>query len=196
MKWFFKKYIFSIDRMDKYFFNIAEDETQSPGVDSKYKIYIVERIEGDFVEKIEKTLLSMDFKPPFSVDEANKRLESGHYYVCAENKNSEIIGWTWVGVNSVLFDEFNKKLKIKPNEAFSYNTYVRKDCRGGKINQQMKAVIVKHLKQNGIKRIWGLVHHWNSSSRKSIENMGWVRSGTLWHMKIVFLNFNFEFINE
>jgi hypothetical protein len=147
------------------------------------KIYEINSCEED---KIRDALDRKGFKSPFNVNEAKQRIKDNFYFIVVE-KNEKIIGWSWAGVGNVYFGEFNCKIKLKKDEAFSFNTYVAPDFRGLNVNQITLNEKLSQLKKDGYRLIWGLIYPWNKSSLRSFEKNRWNRLGNFYFLRILFI---------
>ncbi len=132
----------------------------------------------------------MDIKPTFDVREVNRRLQSGHIFIILESEG-KTLGWSWAGMGSVFFNEFNCNIYLKPKHSFSYNTYVSKEHRRNRLNHLILNEKLRTLKQLGYEKIWGLIYEWNKPSLKSYINFNFEKIGHYYMLKLFFMNFQF-----
>jgi RimJ/RimL family protein N-acetyltransferase len=147
-------------------------------------------ITPEYEAKIKGVLYRMDFKPPFDIQEAKRRLKKGYYFIILEN-DIEIIGWSWAAINRVFFDEFNCHINIKGKHAFFFNTYVYKGFRGKGLNHIVFHEKLHQLKKDGYDKIWGLIYKSNKPSRRSFQKIGFEEIGSYRFAKLLFMNFRF-----
>ncbi|WP_028575398.1 hypothetical protein [Desulfonatronovibrio hydrogenovorans] len=198
MKWYIKKNIYSLHKMHTFAYDldsynrIPVEEIDS-GVSDMKKLYFkhIKKSDSVFESRMLSAFSKMDFKPNFNIEELRKRFGLGYFLTITETEHKEIVGWTWAAVKKVFFDDFNCYIKIKPKHAFSYSTYVHKDYRGKKLNHFMKEVNFYNLKQMDYNCIWALVHTWNKSSIRSLQNMKWDSIGYYKFLKLFYMNFHY-----
>ncbi|MFX0199067.1 MAG: GNAT family N-acetyltransferase [Candidatus Hodarchaeota archaeon] len=195
MLWYIKKNILSFQStfVVKYELSQLVNEPCSCPVlinGSKFYPKRLFEISPEYQARIEEVFTDMDHRPLFDISEAKHRLENGFFFIILEN-DSEILGWSWAAVNRVYFKDFNCFLPIKEKTAFSFNTYVKKQFRGRRLNQLIVHEKLLHLKKAGYDYIWGLIYPWNHSSIKSFTRMNWEIIGKYYFMKFFFMNLRF-----
>ncbi len=85
---------------------------------------------------------------------------------------------TWMTQGEVHVDELHRTVSVPPNEHLSCRTYVDPEYRGMALMQRMihaysASIPATHL-------VWGLVYPWNVASVRSLEKIGWRRTGQYW----------------
>lgn len=195
MRWYIRRNIFAISSMIVMEYDLSKYRDERPS----YPMFVdglavsatrLFEINSEYGVKIEKAISQMDYKSPFDIQEAKRRIEEGGYFIILENE-SEIIGWSWAAVNRVFFDDFNCFIKIKERCAFSYNLYIKKQHRGKRLNHITLGELLYQLKIDGYKKTWLLVHKWNRGSLRSLNSMGWRIAGHYNFLKLMFLNLRF-----
>lgn len=85
---------------------------------------------------------------------------------------------TWMTNGRTWVSELHRTMDIPPNEHLSCRTYVPEAYRG----QALMAWMIYHhsVRQDPDDRIWGLVYERNAASIRSVENLGWRRTGDIW----------------
>jgi GNAT superfamily N-acetyltransferase len=195
MRWYIRKNIFAINSMTVMEYDLSKHRDERPS----YPMFVgglavsaarLFEINSEYGAKMEKAISQMDYKSPFNIQEAKRRIKEGGYFIILEN-GSEIIGWSWAAVNRVFFDEFNCFIEIKERCAFSYNLYIKKQYRGKRLNHVTLGELLYQLKNDGYNKAWVLVQKWNNGSLKSLNSMGWRIVGDYKFIKLMFLNFRF-----
>jgi hypothetical protein len=195
MRWYIKRNIFAINSMIVMEYDLSKCREERPS----YPVFVdglgvsatrLFEINSEYGVKVGKAISQMDYRPPFDIQEARRRIKEGGYFIILEN-GSEIIGWSWAAVNRVFFDDFNCFIKIRERCAFSYNLHIKAQFRGKRLNHITLGELLYQLKNDGYEKTWVLVHKWNYGSLRSLNNMGWRMVGHYNFMKLIFLNFRF-----
>jgi GNAT superfamily N-acetyltransferase len=85
---------------------------------------------------------------------------------------------TWMTRGQVLVHELHRVLDVPSDEHFSCRSYVDPDYRGrGLLTHLIHAYSAAVPPTD---EVWGLVYDWNAASIRSLENLGWRRSGDYW----------------
>jgi len=85
---------------------------------------------------------------------------------------------SWMTNGSVYVHELQRHLEVPRTEHFSCRSYVDPDYAGRSLMSHM----IHHystLQPDG-DETWGLVYDWNVASVRSLERIGWRRSGDYW----------------
>ncbi len=85
---------------------------------------------------------------------------------------------SWMTSGRVYVHELQRHLDVPRGEHFSCRSYVDPSCRGLSLMSHM----IHHystLQPEG-DETWGLVYDWNVASVRSLERIGWRRSGDYW----------------
>jgi len=193
MLWYIKNNIFNLQSTLVVRYDLSQLPTERfsyPVLINGLKLYAKRLFElsPEYQLKIEEAFSQMDHPPLFDIKEAMDRLKNGFFFVILENE-SGILGWSWAAINKVYFNDFNCFLKINDKAAFSFNTYVKRQFRGRRLNRVIVNEKLFHLKQAGYNYIWGLIHQWNHPSIKSFTSMNWEIIGKYYFMKFFFMNF-------
>jgi GNAT superfamily N-acetyltransferase len=98
----------------------------------------------------------LDWQQMWSVEDAEKRLESGWWFYVIE-ENNKYIGWAW-------FDTSNKQF---------CNLYVYKDYRDRGYGKQLVYSRLNECKKQNIKKVWMEVENWNKPIQKISQELGW-----------------------
>ena len=128
-------------------------------------------IEISDIPKLELLIDKMDFRSELDGNDAIKRLEMGNKCYCTFFE-SEMIGYQWFAISSYWIPYCNATIYLKPNECYSFNSYIHKRFRGNKLHSKLKAFAFSHLRKEGYERCIGNVFDWNIASQKSNQRSG------------------------
>lgn len=195
MRYFLRNKIFHFSSMCAVEYDLTRFpmDTQAISTEIGGELFVSNRL-CDFDQvlemSLEKAISKMDFTPPFTLDEARRRLERGHYLIIVET-DGMIVGWSWAGVGMVHFGEFDCVIKLNEGHAFSFNTYIDKEYRGKGLNQLVLNQQLLCLKKDGFKKVWALIHVDNKASLRSYLKNGWRNIGYYRFLKLFFMSFRF-----
>lgn len=85
---------------------------------------------------------------------------------------------TWMTAGRVRVSELERSLDVPDDEHFSCRSYVDPAYRGLSLMSHM--IHAYSAAQRPEDEVWGLVYDWNLSSIRSLERIGWRRSGDYW----------------
>lgn len=85
---------------------------------------------------------------------------------------------TWMTGGRVWVSELDRHLDVPASEHFSCRSYVDPDYRGHSLMSHM--IHAYSREQPPGDEVWGLVYDWNIASIRSLERIGWRRSGDYW----------------
>lgn len=85
---------------------------------------------------------------------------------------------SWMTGGSVFVHELQRHLEVPDDEHFSCRSYVDPDYRGLALLSHM--IHTYSRRQPVGDEVWGLVYDWNVASVRSLERIGWRRSGDYW----------------
>lgn len=89
-----------------------------------------------------------------------------------------IVASSWMTSGDVFVHELQRSLAVPSSEHFSCRSYVDDDHHGMSL---MSHMIHRYSSaQPAGDEVWGLVYDWNMSSVRSLERIGWRRSGDYW----------------
>ncbi len=194
MKWYFKKNIFSLIKMVTVECRLTDkDFSHKYSKEIDGKVYVVRWIKD--LNRLNKNAIieainRMDIKPTFDIRKIAKRLHNGHFFFILESQE-KIVGWSWNGVDSVFFDEFNCNIHLKPKHTFSYNSYIAKEARGNRLNHLLLNAKFQTLKDSGYEKMWALIYTWNKPSLKSGLKHSYKEIGNYYFLKLFYMNFFF-----
>ena len=195
MLWFIKQHVFSFIKMKQLFIALPEwnGDTACPdhAIEGKpLDCRIISNLDTALEPMFVESLARMESKPYFSLSDIHTRLQMGHVLSIAMIDN-RIVGWTWSAMGNIHYSEFNALIKLRPGEAFSYNTYVHKQHRGKRINQYLLNNMLSYLKQRKRTKLWALIYPWNTASLNSYLKNGWKIEKDYYFLKLFGLNFHF-----
>jgi predicted ATP-grasp superfamily ATP-dependent carboligase len=92
--------------------------------------------------------------------------------------DGELAASTWMTNGRTWISELHRFADFPPNEHLSCRTYVPEAYRG----QALMAWMIHHysVQVDPDDTIWGLVYERNAASIRSVENLGWRRTGDIW----------------
>jgi L-amino acid N-acyltransferase YncA len=181
-------YIFS---KNKYVFVEFDFKNLRMDWENPYSIIFEKYDEKDY-KLLDDTLKSIEtIERPFTMDEVNHRLETGHMLFIAK-KNNKIIGFFWVATNYIEVPYFHASMHLNKEEAVDYNSYMVEEYRGKRINSALKAYAFENLKQKGYKRVFGYIKTTNKSSLRANELVGFRTIGRITAIIIMTLEFRYH----
>jgi L-amino acid N-acyltransferase YncA len=163
---------------------------QSSAVAVDYSVRRIVQVDDELIHRLQGAFSQMDINETFDIKEMKIRLSKGHYFFVMEDQ-CKIIGWVWVGVGPVYYDEFNCVLKINEKSGYFYNVYIDPAYRGKKLNQLLQTALADKMKKEGFNILWGLIYYRNTRSIKSFEEFGHVDEGPFRCLKILYKTFLF-----
>lgn len=116
-----------------------------------------------------------------------ERLKSGHL-CCIGEIDGEIASYHWITFADEYIPEVDKVLKLKEGEeVYIYNYSTLKRFRGKYLFPALVTNILKYLKENNYKRVYGAISVKNRPSLKTARIVGFKESHTITYVKILWL---------
>lgn len=179
--WKIRQFVFSRSTEIFYCVDVDKVNDQKPGLDG-FVFYF-----GN-----EKDLVFLD-RPDMDYDESSmryskKRLATGDQVVLGRCDDA-VVFYVWVSLGElqVVQDHF---IKIPPDCAFTYKSWVRPDYRGKNIMSSSYILMSEWLQANGYRRIFTLIRDDNTPSRNYAKKVGFIQRGTVTHLRIMGMRFN------
>lgn len=98
--------------------------------------------------------------------------------VIVTRDEGRIVASTWMTSGDVLNDELHRHLDVPSFEHLSCRSYVSDGYRGRNLMGRMIAAYARTLDPDD--EVWGLVYPWNEASIRTLEGIGWRRTGAEW----------------
>lgn len=89
-----------------------------------------------------------------------------------------IVASSWMTSGDVFVHELQRRISVPTSEHLSCRSYVDDDHHGMSLMSHM--IHTYSAAQPAGDEVWGLVYDWNMSSVRSLERIGWRRSGDYW----------------
>ena len=137
-----------------------------------------------------------EYVPPFSTpqmikDVITKRLAAGEVCMIAEYKR-KFVHMNWIGFHgSHIFDRYEEKRGINPNEALSHSIYCADTYRGNHIMSAVCTKVFDILLENNVNKMVCYVDPDNRASMKVFKNFGGKPVQKLYNLKILGFYLNY-----
>lgn len=91
---------------------------------------------------------------------------------------TRIAASTWMTQGEVYVHELHRTVSVPRQEHFSCRTYVDPEYQGRSLMGHMIHAYAMSVEEDDL--LWGLVYEWNMASIRSLEKLGWRRTGRYW----------------
>lgn len=115
---------------------------------------------------------------PYLMDEDLEHFHRQHSTCIVVLDGKRIVASSWMTNGDVFVHELQRTLVVPGSEHFSCRSYVDDEHHGMSL---MSHMIHTYATQQPVgDEVWGLVYDWNVASVRSLERIGWRRSGDYW----------------
>jgi len=128
-----------------------------------------------------------------------KRIREGCLCTVVLN-GKNVAGFNLTTFGKVYFRQLNRSWSIKPQEAWSEDTFIVKAYRNMGLGAQLGSFVFQTLESQGVKYVYSGIFEWNVASQKSAEKIGFrpfldvhykkVFSSEVWQLEWLPASFN------
>ncbi|WP_432821475.1 N-acetyltransferase family protein [Trichloromonas sp.] len=178
MFWSLRRFVFLSKNPGVFFKQLSQvsDGISVEKRETSFSFSRIDTIDSNFEKKITEVLASIDYKPPFSLEDASSRLNRGELFVVIYH-DVEIAGWGWFALAKAECEEFNCSIKIRDGQAYAYNIFVNKKYRGNDLATHLLTSSEPYLRQLNVDLVWAIIYDWNVPSQKAFVKAGYEKIG-------------------
>lgn len=103
--------------------------------------------------------------------------KNGHIFIVILHENG-IVGYVKIGFGHAYVHDFDKVVRLPPEDALIYDTFVLPEFRGKKLALYAVTQAMRFLSEKkDLKRVWCHIEEWNRASLKVYEKAGFKMRG-------------------
>jgi GNAT superfamily N-acetyltransferase len=178
MLWAFRQFLFSYKAPGLFFKSlpdVAHLSARKTSTDA-FSISRVGAINNAFEKRFNHTISGLDYKLPFTLSEAQKRLDRNEIFFVINHEES-IVGWVWYALNQADCTDLGCSIRLRKGHAYAYNVFISKTHRGSGLAARILLATECDLINMGITDIWAIIYNWNISSQKAFFKAGYSKIG-------------------
>jgi RimJ/RimL family protein N-acetyltransferase len=123
------------------------------------------------------------FHPGLDAAKVRDRLDHGGKCFISRHQGS-IVNACWTAEGSVWIDYLECSIQLAPDEAYVYNNYTDPRFRGRNISAVRAAVMLRHFRELGYRRLVAVVVPENKAAFRSPDKAGYRPIGLIGYIKI------------
>ncbi|MDY0131696.1 MAG: hypothetical protein RBR53_03415 [Desulforegulaceae bacterium] len=113
----------------------------------------------------------------FTREDIIKRISEGHKCYIAVTNENVIVGFYWIGINSLYSPDLRAKVSVSEDSIISYNGFVDKTCRGLGVFPKMRNMAYSDFFNKGYKYAYGYSLSTNNAIASSSKKYGFKNVG-------------------